>query len=295
MYRFILIAFAAFLSGIYGCSKKNNAPAVTPDFTYTGTLRVDYAVSFHSNITNATSYKWDFGDGGYSTDATPAHTYSTASSFIVTLIVNNDTAHKASKTITIDPAVDFSIIGTPTAGYILGFSSTAPSGSTFLWDFGDGNTSTAAYPTHIYAANGTYNVTLEINNDAGHIIQKTLKVFANGIYLNLIPTGTVIWRHIFSYNATSSSYHYADTLSDTSMAITFVAPYSITIGSDTMTYLMSQNGDSVLVFNVDPPDPAHYILVYNVYFNRYTSAITFDKLHFTGVSGGSSHDLYYNP
>ncbi|MEL7161814.1 MAG: PKD domain-containing protein, partial [Bacteroidota bacterium] len=32
-----------------------------------------------------------------------------------------------------------------------------------LWDFGDGNTSTEANPTHTYAAAGTYLVTLEIN------------------------------------------------------------------------------------------------------------------------------------
>ena len=33
---------------------------------------------------------------------------------------------------------------------------------TFSWDFGDGNTSTVEDPTHVYAAPGTYTVTLEV-------------------------------------------------------------------------------------------------------------------------------------
>lgn len=39
--------------------------------------------------------------------------------------------------------------------------------ATYLWDFGDGNTSTDANPTHTYADNGTYNVCLTVTNDCG--------------------------------------------------------------------------------------------------------------------------------
>ncbi|HEY0976093.1 MAG TPA: PKD domain-containing protein, partial [Flavobacteriales bacterium] len=38
--------------------------------------------------------------------------------------------------------------------------------ATYLWDFGDGNTSTEAEPTHSYAGPGTYTVTLTVANDA---------------------------------------------------------------------------------------------------------------------------------
>lgn len=37
----------------------------------------------------------------------------------------------------------------------------------YQWDFGDGNTSTLETPSHIYANNGTYTVTLRVSNDCG--------------------------------------------------------------------------------------------------------------------------------
>jgi PKD repeat protein len=37
----------------------------------------------------------------------------------------------------------------------------------WVWDFGDGNTSTAQNPTHTYAAGGTYTVTLNVTDDDG--------------------------------------------------------------------------------------------------------------------------------
>src|SRR5579872_4093715 len=167
-----IILLIALLPGISGCSKKHNTPP-TPDFTYTGTLQVGYTVAFHCTVANASAYKWSFGDGSYSSDSAPHHIYTTASSFTVTLSINNDTANKVSKTITIVAALDFTITGKPTAGYSISFSSNAPAGSTYLWNFGDGSTSAVATPSHIYPVNGTYNVSLEINNDAGHIVQKT--------------------------------------------------------------------------------------------------------------------------
>jgi len=39
--------------------------------------------------------------------------------------------------------------------------------TTWAWDFGDGNTSTEQNPSHVYAQDGTYTVTLETSNDLG--------------------------------------------------------------------------------------------------------------------------------
>jgi chitodextrinase len=50
-----------------------------------------------------------------------------------------------------------------------------PSGTLFhyLWDFGDGNTSTLSTVDHVYAKAGTYNVTLKVTDPAGRWASNT--------------------------------------------------------------------------------------------------------------------------
>nr|WP_230670159.1 PKD domain-containing protein [Methanosarcina barkeri] len=54
----------------------------------------------------------------------------------------------------------------------------------FLWDFGDGNTSTEVNPVHTYTAEGTYTVTLTVQNEHG----TDKKVAEDYIYAVKVPT-----------------------------------------------------------------------------------------------------------
>ena len=56
------------------------------------------SVQFTDLSQNATSWSWDFGDGGTSTDESPVHTYSAAGNYTVTLTASNEmgSASKAS-------------------------------------------------------------------------------------------------------------------------------------------------------------------------------------------------------
>jgi PKD repeat protein len=47
------------------------------------------------------------------------------------------------------------------------FTNTSTDGETYMWDFGDGNTSTEESPTHVYDTHDIYTVTLEVTNAAG--------------------------------------------------------------------------------------------------------------------------------
>jgi PKD repeat protein len=67
------------------------------------------------------------------------------------------------------PALGF--VGEPVA-----FASTSVFATSYLWDFGDGNTSTEENPTHTYASNGDYTVTLEVNADPALTATKTIVV-----------------------------------------------------------------------------------------------------------------------
>ncbi|MEO7081599.1 MAG: T9SS type A sorting domain-containing protein, partial [Flavobacteriales bacterium] len=48
--------------------------------------------------------------------------------------------------------------------WVLGLSSAMDGIDTYVWDFGDGNTSTAVYPTHQYDSPGPYELCLTISN-----------------------------------------------------------------------------------------------------------------------------------
>jgi PKD repeat protein len=52
-------------------------------------------------------------------------------------------------------------------GYSVSFSAVVSNANSYLWDFGDGNTSTEAAPVHEYEMSGTYTVKLTVKGDGG--------------------------------------------------------------------------------------------------------------------------------
>ncbi|HLP13578.1 MAG TPA: PKD domain-containing protein, partial [Flavobacteriales bacterium] len=53
------------------------------------------------------------------------------------------------------------------SGATLSLTSTSANATGYLWNFGDGNTSTVANPVHTYALGGTYNVCLTVTSSCG--------------------------------------------------------------------------------------------------------------------------------
>ena len=126
---------------------------------------------------NATSWKWNFGDGTNSTEQNPEHTYNKAGQYAVTVTVNNAAgSNTATYTGYINvvnslepPIAAFSAY--PTYGKLplnVSFTDNSTGSPTsWKWYFGDGTNSTEQNPTHIYAKTGQYAVTLSVNNVAG--------------------------------------------------------------------------------------------------------------------------------
>ena len=178
----------------YGSDSESKAGFVTaggkPVAEFTADQRVGTApltVKFTDLSTgNPISWAWNFGDGTSSTEQNPTHVYRLEGTYDVSLTVTNsygtDTETKTGITDTCiagmsgyivvgrAPAADFS--GTPVSGsspLAVAFTdkSTGATPLTYLWDFGDGGTSTSSNPTHTYAANGAYAVTLTVTNPFG--------------------------------------------------------------------------------------------------------------------------------
>lgn len=122
-------------------------------------------------VGDPTSWNWTFGGGNpsSSTDQNPSVTYTTPGVYDVTLEATN---LFGSNTVTQQAFI--TIIDLPTAGFdftVVGgavtFNNSSMGGNTYLWDFGDGNTSDEANPTHMYVDNGMYTVTLTVTNTCG--------------------------------------------------------------------------------------------------------------------------------
>lgn len=78
--NFFMMAASALLSGTFAScgGGGDDTPTKTPDPVYAGfeyTVADDSVVTFTNKSTGATTYAWDFGDGGTSTDENPVHTY----------------------------------------------------------------------------------------------------------------------------------------------------------------------------------------------------------------------------
>ena len=150
------------------------------------------AVQFTDQSTdNVTAWVWDFGDGNTSTEQNPIHTYASAGNYTVNLTVKNTAGSDAEvKTnyITVNksggsgggeaPVANFTANVTEgNAPLAVTFNDTsAGSVTTWLWNFGDGNTSTEQNPIHTYAAEGTYTVTLNASNAYGYNVSAPVTI-----------------------------------------------------------------------------------------------------------------------
>jgi PKD repeat protein len=180
------LAAAVFAVAMAACTKPaadngktdDNTPAAASpkaDFDYA----VDgLKVTFTNKSTNATAYKWDFGDDETSKEASPEHTYAAGGSYSVKLTAANADGEVSSKEVRIDVA------GAPKAyftfeaqkdragkfGLTVKFDATSSQNATNItWDFGDGNTTepgTDFKPTHVYADYGKYTVKAVVVNSA---------------------------------------------------------------------------------------------------------------------------------
>lgn len=131
---------------------------------------------------NAKSFTWDFGDG---TRTTPGplsvqHSYAAAGTYNVRLILN-DTSYcnspdSVTKELRVSPLVKAKFETPPSgcAPYTAIFNNTSLAGQQFLWDFGDGTTSTETNPVHVYNNVGNYHVKLvAVDSSTCNIIDST--------------------------------------------------------------------------------------------------------------------------
>ncbi len=230
------------------------------------------AIAFNNLSVSATNYIWDFGDGTFSTQANPTHTYTGTGVYTVKLIARNSFN---CTNIHIKPAY-ITIVANPPAAFtvnqqsscninqVFNFTCTTPGSIGWQWSFGDGNTSALQNPTHVYGASGAYDVTLIVTNPGGCTDTLSRPAYIN-IGASLVPfftvnsqTGCPPFNAIFTCNipnATSWAWDFGDGTTSTVQNPTnlYSAPgsYDITL---TVTTSTGCNGTVTLpgYITVDP-------------------------------------------
>jgi len=138
-----------------------------------------------------TQFTWDFGDDSGSSQTNPTHTYRAQGVYIVRLTVkdNSGLSATASKTVNVEdtePEPDFIAVNTQgIAPLTVLFSESCRSFdglTSWMWDFGDGQSSVEKNPAHTYSVPGLYTVKLTVHEGDGDsetiIKEDLLQVYA---------------------------------------------------------------------------------------------------------------------
>jgi len=131
-------------------------------------------------VTGCVSYLWSFGDGNISTTVHPAYLYVDPGAYSVVLTATNDVGTSVATATVEIYDVAFITSSPDWLGQTTFFTNTSVLGgmATYLWEFGDGVTSTLESPTHTYLIPGLYSVTLTVNTDAGSkVVTDTVSVY----------------------------------------------------------------------------------------------------------------------
>ncbi|MCC5840436.1 MAG: PKD domain-containing protein [Opitutales bacterium] len=128
----------------------------------------------------ALTYEWDLGDGtvfNTTSGASFTHEYSSGS-YAAKLVVRDENGGFATANASVEAENATPVarlawsVGGGQAPLPVQFSAAESSDSdgdplTFLWDFGDGHTSTEMEPLHVYQTAGNYHVTVTVSDDLG--------------------------------------------------------------------------------------------------------------------------------
>jgi PKD repeat protein len=257
--------------GSNGCeesiTKTNLITTTSPNAIVNGTNRIGcppLQTSFNSISQSGTlSCNWSFGDGATSTSTNPTHTYSQSGTFDVTLVITDsigctDTIVKQGYVQTVNTAANYvpPPVTTGCAPVTAQFSDATFGSNSWLWDFGDGFTSTIQNPAHTYSTPGTHVISLTMTS-SGNGCSQTISNYSTynilGGYAGFSHTDSPCPPYISTFqdtslNAVSWLWNFGDGTTDTTQNPTheYTSPgyHSVSLKittADSCTYTVLQN------------------------------------------------------
>ena len=173
-------------TAVYTVRVKLNAPPKASFVSTTTSYCTPANIKFTNTSSNNTvAYKWSFpgGSPNSSTDANPSVLYTTAGIYDVILIATNT---NGKDTLTKTGYIRVNTV--PTSSFrklqngnnpIVNFDNLTVGATSFVWNFGDGTTTTEANPQHTYTTGGTFIVKLTATNNCGATSMQDTVVLLN--------------------------------------------------------------------------------------------------------------------
>ncbi|MBA3281071.1 MAG: PKD domain-containing protein, partial [Acidimicrobiia bacterium] len=174
---------------------------------------------------SVTAWSWDFGDGGSSSSRNPSHIYDSEGAYEVTLTATDDdeATGTVTQTVTVTAPPPNSAPAAAFSESCSGLTCTFTDGSSdgdgavggWSWNFGDGGSSTDRNPSHTYAADGSFEVTLVATDDDGDTGTVTRTVAVNRPPATNAPPGAA-----FTQSCTGLTCRFTDRSTDSDGTIT---------------------------------------------------------------------------
>lgn len=266
-------------------------------------------VTFTNNSVSALYFEWDFGDSSpVSTVFSPTHAYDSAGTYIVRLISISpfcgiDTAYDTIQVL-IPPIASFTYTGTYCAGGIVQFTNNSTSPATYLWQFGDGDSSSVTNPSHPYTS-GNYIVNLYVTDSLGCKDTAT-----QNLLIHPLPVADIVYTidtcelsGVFSGNpsgASSYSWTFGDSTTGSGQSVSHTYAQS---GNYTITLVVIDtngciNSDTQLVapYSFAMADFSYLIDTCNLavlFTNQSINAIT-NNWNFGDITYSNSRDVIHN-
>lgn len=167
------------LTSVTGCSSPLitytliSSPAPNAVFTASSINGCNAYVSFNNNSSGGFTTYWDFGDGDTSSAYSPSHTYASYGTYTVSLTVYslNGCSDTAMQVVTISPppapGMTFTATCEGVAAQFAGTLNGNNQNATWLWNFGNGNTSNQQITTYTFPTWGSYPVSVSVTDNNG--------------------------------------------------------------------------------------------------------------------------------
>jgi len=190
------------------CRTEINVPILqaTNNASFTHTVAPAGVVNFESTstgTTGGTTYGWDFGDGTTGTGITTSHTYSNGGVHQVVLNTFSPSCNTNNIPVNVNtiPCIansNFTMIYSGIPQNWVAIPAYYGNVTNAVWNWGDGSSTNALFPTHTYSAAGLYNICLTVtvscanssSTCAGYNIFKTIDLTQAMITVSVLSAYT---------------------------------------------------------------------------------------------------------